>query len=208
MNGKKNSARKQSGSTLIELAAIGFIMPLVAVLCVTVGTTVFAAYVNDSTCRDAARAASQRSNATDAYKVADLVVHSHSQNHGAIVSSLVLLGAAPGAGDASSKYFEYKTFDDSSSPSNDDANYVRVSTQLIATLPAPIAFDGKKLSNQLKLKQSYVFPIVQQATAREDSDDSEDEILSLDDEDDRQVKEEAEKEELEASTSDIDEDPQ
>ncbi|MBX9567486.1 MAG: hypothetical protein K2X77_01265 [Candidatus Obscuribacterales bacterium] len=210
--GTAKNARNERGSSIVELGAIAFIMPVIMLICVNVGVMVFAAYINDSACRDAARAAAQRSNPSDAYQVANIVVKNHSATCGGLISSLVLLGQDPGpVGTATGSSFEYNSFaDPTTGESNiDEGPYVKVTTQLLASLPAPIVFDGASFTNQVKFKQSYIFPIVHKGTGQDSSDDDDnvDENLALDDPDDKAVKEAALLEENLAQLGDYDDDP-
>ena len=208
--GASCSVRSQRGSSIIELGAIAFIMPLVMLICVNVGVMVFAAYLNDSACRDAARAAASRSNASDAYQVANIVVKNHSATCGGLISSLVLLGSEPApVGSATSSFFEFNNFENPVTGESqiDEAPYVKVTTQLLASLPAPIVFNGSSFTNQVSFRQSYTFPILNRGSSDEESDGSDiDEEFSLDDPDDRAAKDAANLEEEQARLGDLDED--
>ena len=204
------SARNAKGSALIELGAIAFVLPLITIICVNVGVMVFAAWLNDSACRDAARAAAQRDNASDAYKVANLIVKERSANTGGLISSLILLGQDPGAGAATGKFFKYELFPD---PATGEAliekgPFVKVSTQLQASLPAPIVFNGAKFTNVLSFRQSYIFPIVNPTAPDSDDkgDDSDEIVTTGDDPDDKKAKDDALEEELDALSTDTDND--
>lgn len=205
-----NKLRSSKGSSIVELGAIAFIMPVVMLICVNVGVMVFAAYLNDSACRDAARAAAARGNASDAYQVANIVVKNHSATCGGLISSLVLLGEEPGpAGAASGESFEFNNFADSVTGESqiDQGPYVKVTTQLLASLPAPIVFDGTSFTNQVKFKQSYTFPILHKGgTDAGSDDDSVDDEIAIDDPDDKAVKDAARLEDDEAKLGDYDED--
>ncbi len=204
-----NGARRQRGSSIVELGAIAFIMPVVMLICVNVGVMVFAAYLNDSACRDAARAAAERSSASDAYQVANIVVKNHSATCGGLISSLILLGAAPGPLTSSTGGdFEFNNFSDPVTGQSliDEAPYVKVTTQLLASLPAPIVFDGTSFTNQVKFRQSYTFPIISRSSGADDSSDDDGvEDVSMDDPDDRAAKQAAADEEALAKLGDYDE---
>lgn len=206
----RNSKRSAKGSSIIELSAIAFVMPLVMLICVNVGVMVFAAWLNDAACRDAARAAAERSNPTDAYRVADIVVKQLSTTTGGLISSLVLLGTEPAPGASSSgSFFEYNNCADPATgePIIGDAPYVKVTTQLVASLPAPIVFNGASFTNQVKFRQSYSFPLVNATSDAGEGDDDGEEIISNNDEDDKAIKEAADRDELEAALLDFDNDP-
>lgn len=206
--GISKELRSQRGSSIVELGAIAFIMPIVMLICVNVGVMVFAAYLNDSACRDAARAAAERGTASDAFQVANIVVKNHSATCGGLISSLVLLGADPGPVASSTGAFEYNKFADPVTGQSqiDEGPYVKVTTQLLASLPAPIVFDGTSFTNQVKFRQSYTFPIVSSSGGSDDStDDDGVEDVSMDDPDDRAAKQAAAEEEALAKLGDYDE---
>jgi hypothetical protein len=145
-------ARKRNGNLIIELASIAWIIPIFVVLCVNAGVIVFAGWVNDSACRDAARAASLQSNPTDALAASKLAIVQFKTASSMMASPTIVLG-----GD----YFEYKTFTDSNGkPDLSKGPYVRVSTRLRVKVPCSIMFNGAGFTNTINMNQSYTYPIM------------------------------------------------
>lgn len=149
VNSRKS--RTQTGSAFIELAAIGFILPVVAIMVVNVGVLMFAAGVNDAACRNAARAAAQQTNPEDAKVAAASAAKQFATGGGIFGNPLVL---------QTKDMFEFETFPDKDGvPQVEKGPYVRVSTRLNTQLPAPIIFNGTGFTGLITFKQSYVFPI-------------------------------------------------
>jgi len=177
---------------VIELAAMGFITVLAALISVNVGVLCFAAWSNDSACREATRAAAQRPTANDAKVAAAVVAQQFTSSPGSVVTSPKVL--------LDGNKFEYQIFPDADGkPQMDQGPFVRVTTQSIARLPVAIIFNGAKLTDTIAFTQSYTFPILTPDTA--DADDGLDDALVTDDED--AAEEEAKKADVEGADETI-----
>lgn len=145
--------RNENGSALIELSAVAWTMPLAAVIAVNVGLLVFGAWTNDAACREAVRAAAQQNNASDARAAALRATANFATSSGSIASSPQLL--------LTGNNFQFETFADSDGkPQIDKGPFVKVSTRLVAKLPAPLVFGQNGLSDKIIFTQSYTFPIL------------------------------------------------
>lgn len=146
------TVRKQKGSTLIELAAVAWVLPVAAVMAVNIGLLVFGAYVNDSACRDAVRAAAQQNNKEDSRIAAYRALKAFRTATVLVSSPQILLTGTN---------FEYEAFPDSEGrPQLEKGPYVKVTTFSNAKLPVPIVFGSTGFTNQIIFKQSYIFPIL------------------------------------------------
>lgn len=144
--------RKQGASSFVELGAMGFIIPVMAVICVNIGVLVFAAWMNDSACRDACRAAAQQSNEENAKAAAILATKQFAADSSIIGHPIVLEDA---------QYFKFQTFPDADGrPQNALGPRVTVSTSLNTRLPCPIIFNGTKFTDLIVFRQSYTYPLL------------------------------------------------
>lgn len=145
-------ARKASGNTLIELAAVAWIMPLAAVMSVNVGVLVFGNWTNDAACRDAVRAAAQQNNKQDAQVAALNAVKPFATSSDNVSSPKISFTAND---------FEFETFaDENGKPQMEKGPFVKVTTRLEAKLPAAIVYGDAGFTDKLVFKQSYTYPII------------------------------------------------
>ena len=137
---------------MLELAAMGFIIPGIALMCLNIGILVFAAWMNDAACRDATRAAAQQSNPENAKAAAILAAKQFGADTNIIGHPVVLLGADE---------FKYQTFaDPEGKPDSARGPRVTVSTALNSKLPCPIIFNGIGFTDVIVFKQAYTYPIL------------------------------------------------
>lgn len=198
----KFTARQAKGTALIELVVIAFVFPLVALICVNIGILAFAAWTNDNACKDAARIAAQQTNAKDAFAAAAISLQNYSNNAGGVAGAPKLVGAKPAADQVTTGLFQYNIYPDpaTGAPQVNKGPYVKVTTELKTTLPAPIAFNGATFTNQVKFSTSYIYPII----APEPQDNNEPEIETFDP-DDSQALADADNEDAEAGAQEVDE---
>ncbi|MBX9722197.1 MAG: hypothetical protein K2X81_12430 [Candidatus Obscuribacterales bacterium] len=141
--------RNARGASLIELAVVAAYIPLVALISVNLGVGVFAAGVNDNACKDAARAAGQRSTKEDAIDAAKAIVGRYADTS--------LLGKPQVLVEAC----DFEVFPDADdNPQPSKGPFVTISTQSVVNLPAPLIFDGTTFTSSIKLGSSYTFPIL------------------------------------------------
>jgi len=133
-----------SASMLIVLAAVGSDITLV-----TCGMT-----LNDSTCRDATRAAAQQSTSAAALSAAQAQLKIHATD-GVFVSQPILVST-------SSPNFVYNDY--GGSPPANTSPYVTVTTSVNVKLPAPIVFLGATFSpgGYIQFIRSYTYPIIKE----------------------------------------------
>ena len=198
----KRSTRQEKGTALIELVMISFVVPLVALICVNIGVLAFAAWTNDTACKDAARAAAQQTNAKDAFAAAAITLQNYSNTASGIIGAPKLLGVRPAVSQVGTGLFQYNIFPDpeTGAPQIRKGPYVRISTEMKTTLPAPIAFNGVNFTNQVKFSTSYIYPVI----APEPEDNNEPDIDTFDP-DDSTALADADNEDNEASLQEVDE---
>jgi hypothetical protein len=149
--------RTQRASAIVDLVLCFILLVPLALMAVNIGFMAVGTFINDSACREAARVASMQSSITNAYAAASTAVKTFS-------------GSGPiGNPRVTSLSFNYNIDDlkklpidiTSLSATNiDKAPYVKVSTSLTATTPAPFLLNGNSLATQIKLKSTYTFPIL------------------------------------------------
>jgi hypothetical protein len=139
--------RRARGMTFIEIAATSFLAVLFTLLGVDVCLLLFGCYVNDATCRDAARAAAQASDSAKGLAFATAAVKARVTD-GHFVSQPIL---TPGG-------FVYQDF--GGQPPANDTPYVTATTKVTVTLPVPITFFSATFINSMDFTQTYTFPIV------------------------------------------------
>lgn len=142
--------RGLAGHVSIELAVTIVFFTVFAFLTADLGYVLYGAYFNDRACRDAARAAAQTSNLTDANRKINAVLRSHRGNP-ALMSGPSLEGP-----------IVYRDF--GGTPPPQTSPFVTVTTTTRINLPlAPITFMGGATfgqSGRVGFTQSYTFPIV------------------------------------------------
>ncbi len=165
--------KRASGTALIEFVALGFVLVVVALMALNIGVVLYVAWLNDSACRDAARAAAQQDTAEQAKAAAILACKQFATASGSTLGSPVVL--------TDDKHFTFETFPDENGKSQlDKGPFVRVSTSLKSGLPVPIVLPGVGLSSKIDFAQTYVFPVLNPGT--EDLDDDIDTALALQEE--------------------------
>lgn len=156
--GRQKQKRSACGASLIELAAVAALLPLVALVGVNLGVLVFAAGVNDAACKDAARAAGQRSNPEDAIAAARAVVARYSS--GFFGKPEVI----------SSDYQIYANEDGEAQIDSTHGPNVTVRVKSVVDVPAPIIFNGAKFTSRVIFDRSYSFPILNPSRPQNDTD--------------------------------------
>lgn len=143
--------RKSAGTLAIELAISVSVFGLLAFFFAMSCVVANAARVNDTVCRDAARAAAQESNKQDARSAARSVVQTYDGVH------LVAIA------------YENKGNDPSAAP------YVQVTTSTDVKSPFALWMHTGMQGNRITFTQTYAFPIVNLARVdRADQPDPED----------------------------------
>lgn len=144
--------RRKTGSAFIELACMGFILPVLAVISANVGLLVFAAWTNDAACRDAARCAAEQGNKSDAVVAAACAAKRYATAGGILGNPKVL---------TEDNGFTYEPFYDKAGvPQLEKGPYVTVTTRMNAVLPLPMFVSDKGLTRFIVFKQSYTFPLM------------------------------------------------
>lgn len=149
--------RKHTGTALFELVGISFIVVTMALISVNIGVLIFAAWLNDSACRDSCRAAAQQGNAEDAKSAAIIACKQFATAAGGVVGDpKVELDPAN---------FTFEIYpDEDGKPQMDKGPYVRVTTSLVSKLPAPIILSDVGFTDLLVFKQTYTFPLLEPDT--------------------------------------------
>lgn len=149
---RKTTRRNRNGSVLLEFTCGACLLAIAALIGVNIGLVAFAASWNSTACRDAARAAAQQSTPDAARRAAQAAITRFSVNSPILTSPE--LNTTTGA-------FEYQQFlDPQGRPNRTQGPFVRITTAVSATMPAPIMWSGTGLSSRLRLQQSYVMPLM------------------------------------------------
>jgi len=147
----RNRIRSQNGDLVVELTVGTFIISIFAIIAVHAGLMIFGAFMNDTACRDAARAAAQGNTLTQATTLAQTILISHKQNVTTFISSPVL--QTP---------IIYQDFG-GSPPNTQTSPYVQLTTKTTVSLPIK-AFsflsDLFTSDKNLTFTATYEFPIV------------------------------------------------
>lgn len=168
--------RNNAGSAILEVAGVGFIVVIMALISVNLGVLVFAAWLNDSACRDACRAAAQQCSEDDAKGAAIIAAKQYATTAGGIVGDPKVMLDAP--------YFEFQRWlDDEGKPQINKGPFVKISTSLVAKLPVPMIYNGVGFSDFLTFNQTYTFPLLQPATD-DNGDEGIDPAMAQQEEDD------------------------
>lgn len=149
ISSRKKKTREVNGHALIELSMIASLLVVLSMLCANVGIVSLASSVNDSACRDAARAAAQASNSGAALKLAQAAIKAH-QADGYYITQPTI--------DTTS--FVYQDF--AGNPPPNTSPYVEITTNSTVRIPAPIVFYGAKFGQNgtVTFTRTYNFPIV------------------------------------------------
>jgi hypothetical protein len=139
-------SRGQKGTVLAELAIGCMVTVTIALFALDIGTAMVCYGVNDRACRDAARAAAQGTNATEATNLAKKIVGTYT-----IAGGLVTAPEVVGV--------EYVDF--GGAPPDGVSPYVTVTTRSTAKPIAPLSMFGKPVAGEnFPLRKTYTFPIV------------------------------------------------
>lgn len=136
---------------MVEVAASALFVVVLALLGLDLALAVLGASMNDSACRDAARAAAQANDSSKSLQMAQAALKGH-KTDGFFVAQPAI-GAL--AGD-----FVYQDF--GGSPPANVSPYVTVTTACNVRVPAPLFFYGAEFlqNGTLLFRQRYTFPIV------------------------------------------------
>jgi len=147
--GSQSARRHGAGHSIIEFAVAVGMITVMALLCTNIGLLIMAAGVNDKACRDAARAAAQCSNYTNALKAARAALKGHPTD-GYFVST-------PLMNDSDLVYEDY-----AGNPPVDTSPYVSVTTTTVVKIPAPFLMYGARFGagGTQTFRRTYTFPIV------------------------------------------------
>ncbi len=136
---------KEKGNLIVEFVFLLPLLPMLGAVGVSCYMTVLTAWINDSCCRDACRAAAQQMTAEDAQLAANAACKRFASG-----SEVGLPQLSLAAGD-----FEYETFaNDKGQPTLERGPYVKITT-IVNRLPIT-AFIGDGIS----FKRSYIYPLV------------------------------------------------
>ncbi|MBX9685580.1 MAG: hypothetical protein K2X27_02690 [Candidatus Obscuribacterales bacterium] len=167
--------RQNRGSALFELCGVGFLLVTMALISVNVGVLIFAAWLNDSACRDACRAAAQQDTADDAKNAAIIACKQFATQAGDIIGNPVVL--------VDDAHFQFEPFlDADGKPQPELGPFVRVSTSLNTKLPAKVIYSDIGFTDQLVFQQTYTFPLLEPGPS--DTDDTIDDAAAQQAEDD------------------------
>jgi Flp pilus assembly protein TadG len=150
-----NGFRNARGQSSMELALGAILMITLSALVMDMTLLNFAMCLNDSVCRDAARAAAQTNTQASALQAATAQLKLHATD-GIFVSQPVLTST-------SSPDFVYNDF--GGNPPANTSSYVTVSTSVTVKVPAPIVFFGAKFyasNGTLVMKRRYTYPIIKE----------------------------------------------
>ncbi len=140
--------RRSGGFSFLEVATSSFLVLVLVILSINICLLIFGCQINDTACRDAARAASLASDSAKAWALATASVRSH-KTDGTFIGTITLLGGSA---------FQYQDF--AGAPPAGQCPFVRVTTRTRVTLPTPIYFFGASFTNVFDFSQTYTSPIV------------------------------------------------
>jgi Flp pilus assembly protein TadG len=146
--------RRKQGSAFIELGITLSLMIVLAGLASDITLMVFAMFLDDKACRDAARAAAQQTTSAAALQAAQVQLQIHATD-GVFVGQPTLVSQT-------SPNFVYNDY--LGNPPNNQSPYVTVTISTNIKLPAPIFFWGTSFmtSGSLNLIRRYTYPIVKE----------------------------------------------
>jgi len=146
--------RAQRGLGLIEIAISCFLMIIMAAFGLDLTLIMLAMSLNDSACRDAARAAAQQSTYSKAVQAAQAQLQVHATGGYWITQPLLASTAAP--------YFVYNDF--AGNPPTNTSPYVTVTTTVKIRCPAPLFFFGVSFNQNgmIPYSRRYTFPIIKE----------------------------------------------
>jgi hypothetical protein len=151
VSGKFMKTRTASGTVIAEFVPATIMLVLVAMIAANLGLALFGAWVNDSACRDAVRAAAQQGTSATALAAAKVAVQSY--HSGSWFNGPTIV--------EDKDAFQYQTFPDKNGkPQRAQGPYVTITTTLQVKLPAKIAYHDAKMTDHIDLRQAYTFPIM------------------------------------------------
>ena len=144
---KTRKRARSRGSVAVEMACSSVFLVIFAIFGVYLAILVTCAQINDTACRDAARAAAEPQDATQANGAATTILSSFGTNSTFMTPPTL-------------QTLVYQDF--AGSPPADTSPFVSVTTVSDAKLPfAPMQlFGGQYGSEQFTFRQTYTFPIV------------------------------------------------
>lgn len=150
----RNRVRRCRAVACLEIAIAAFLMIVLATFGLDLSLIIFGMDLNDSACRDAARAAAQQNTQAKALQAAQSQLSVHATDGFWISQPILKSTSAPD--------FVYNDFL-GNQPAN-VAPYVTVTTLVSIRCPAPILFFGASFirSGQIQFARRYTFPIVKQ----------------------------------------------
>lgn len=144
--------RRVRGEIFTEMALL---LPLViasTVLAVNAAIPSYAGWWNDAACRDAARAASTRSNAESAKRAARKALIAFKVDDRNFFST-------PKLGETATEFQFVQKSDEEDPLERIKGSFVRVTTTTEARLMAPLHFTGREFTDRLTFKRSYTYPL-------------------------------------------------
>lgn len=143
---RKIARRKSAGTAMIELAFAGMVMAMMAAFAIDIGVALLAYGHVDRSARDAARAAAQGANLTEARNLAFLALRTSS-----VVSPLL--------DDPIITAMAYRDFH--GNPPDGVSPTVTVVVRSKVRVPAPIFIFGNNIgADAYTIQRAYTFPIV------------------------------------------------
>ncbi|MBX9667466.1 MAG: hypothetical protein K2X93_07595 [Candidatus Obscuribacterales bacterium] len=139
--------RRGVGFTFAEVAGTSFFVIVFAALGVDTALLIFGSSINDSACRNAARAAAQGGDVSKATSLAQAAIKAHRTDGYFITQPTITM-------------LNYETF--GGVPPVNETPYVQVRTEVTVKLPVPIFFFGVTFNdnNDMVFRQMYAYPII------------------------------------------------
>lgn len=143
----KQQLRTTKASALVEMACSSVFLIIFAIFGAYLATLILCAQINDTACRDAARAAAETQDSTQANAAATTVLTSFETNATFMTTPTL-------------KSLVYEDY--AGNPPAETTPYVTVTTASDAKIPfAPMTLFGGQIGNeQYTFTQTYTFPIV------------------------------------------------
>lgn len=142
----QRNCRNRRGTGLAELAMAGCILIGMALFALDIGVAMMTFNLNDRACRDAARAAAQASDATEAENLAKQIIKSY-PHVGVLATNTQVLGV---------KYVDFN-----GNPPANESPFVAVTTRTDCRTIAPLRiFGAEMVKAKFPVVKTYVFPIV------------------------------------------------
>jgi|AGTN01.2.fsa_nt_gi hypothetical protein len=144
--------RISTGYSSLEITIAAFLMVVFSAIGIDLSLIMLGMSLNDSACRDAARAAAQTSTQSNAIKAAQSQLQVHGTDGYWISQPTLRSTSAP--------YFVYQDF--GGNPPANTSPYVTVTTTVNIRCPAPIFFFGTQfmVNGTIQFNRQYTFPII------------------------------------------------